>query len=293
MKKLIAIFVSILISSMSNLYADGMKEISERFSKGAAEAVANLIPGEGITEVDIKIETKEEPTFSILGVRDIEKGESSNFFTQFSLRNADYANDGSFVGNFGLGYRMLTLDDSLLLGLNTFYDRDLRRGHERGSVGFEAKALALEFNLNSYHDLSNSVNANGVTEQAIGGIDYRLATQVPYVPWAEFSWTGYEHDADKASTNVKGDIYTLGLALTPNLLLDLALDENHNTEDGDTQSAKFIFVHPPKNNGPTLLDGWGDEFFAKKSMKDELSNKVERNNNLTVEIQGAVIFTKK
>ena len=154
MKKLIAIFVSILISSMSNLYADGMKEISERFSKGAAEAVANLIPGEGITEVDIKIETKEEPTFSILGVRDIEKGESSNFFTQFSLRNADYANDGSFVGNFGLGYRMLTLDDSLLLGLNTFYDRDLRRGHERGSVGFEAKGPVLDANFNSYWGIS-------------------------------------------------------------------------------------------------------------------------------------------
>ena len=294
MRKLIAIFAFLLISSVSNLYADTLENLSARFSESSAEFVSSLIPGEGLTEVDVKIETKQEASFSILGVRDLDKRENSNFFTQFSLRSGDYSTDNRLIGNFGLGYRIVTADDSVMLGVNTFYDRDLRVGNQRGSIGFEAKAAALEFNFNNYLELSNNYNVSGIVEQSLGGMDYRLATQIPFMPWAEFSWTGYKHDADKAKLDIEGDIYTLGMALTPNFLLDLSIDENHNSDDGDTQAAKFTFVHPPINRGATLLDGFtSDEFWRKEPMQNKLSDKVERNNNLIVEIQGAVIFTKK
>jgi len=294
MKKLILCTLFFVLSSASSIYADTMENISAKFGESASEFVAGLIPGEGITEVDFKFEEKNEPTFSILGVRDIDRGESSNFFTQFSLRNGDYSSDSRLILNYGLGYRTLAAGDSILLGVNAFFDRDLLEEHERGSLGFEARAAALEFNLNNYYELSNNKNVDGTVEQIIGGYDYRLATQIPFMPWAKFSWTGYNHHADKASSDVEGDIYTLGMALTPNLLLDLAKDENHGSSDGDTGSAKFTFVHPPMNSGATLLDGFvSDEFWNREPMQDKLSAKVERNNNMIVEIQGSVIFTKK
>ena len=44
MKKLIAIFGLLLISSVSNLYADTMENLAAKFSENAAEFVSSLIP---------------------------------------------------------------------------------------------------------------------------------------------------------------------------------------------------------------------------------------------------------
>ena len=53
-------------------------------------------------------------------------------------------------------------------------------------------------------------------------------------------------------------------------------------------------VIPPRKNKPTLVDGLtSNDMFVKANMEDELSGKVRRNNNLVVEIQGAVIITSK
>ena len=62
----------------------------------------------------------------------------------------------------------------------------------------------------------------------------------------------------------------------------------------DEWNYRVTFVHPPKNNKKTLLDGAvAQEAFIKKNMKDTLKDKVRRNNNLAVEIQGSVIVTSK
>ena len=53
----------------------------------------------------------------------------------------------------------------------------------------------------------------------------------------------------------------------------------------DVNNYKLTFIHPPKNNQPSLLDG----AIAQEALKD----KVRRNNNLAVEIQGSVIITSK
>ena len=231
-------------------------------------------------------------------VRDIDKTESTNFFTQISFVNKDISGVNRYVGNVGLGYRFLTEDKSMMIGFNSFYDADLTEGHKRASLGFEAKASTLEFNLNQYYALTGmqkTINENSASytdEQALGGMDYRFASQMPYMPWAEVSWTGYQIESDKAAENIKGDIYSLGLALTPTLQLDLSKDQG-STGTEDVQGGKLSFIYPPRENKPTLLDGFSDEVWFEESMENKLSQKVERNNNLTVEIQGAVIFTKK
>ena len=278
---------------VSIAFVSNADEILQNISGKISETVAGLIPGEGVTEVNIELKESQEPDFTILGVRDISKNENSNFFTQFSLHNNDVSGDERYIGNLGFGYRFLSDDESMMLGINSFYDRDLTEKHARGSVGFEARGSVLEFNLNQYYSMSNKQTVSGTDEQSLGGIDYKLSSQIPYMPWAKIGWTGYQHEADKATVDTEGDIYSLELALTPSLVLDVAIDES-NHSDGDADSANLSFVYPPKDEKATLLDGFtSDEIWYKESMKNKLSEKVERNNNLVVEVQGTVIITSK
>ena len=185
-----------------------------------------------------------------------------------------------------------------MIGFNSFYDHDLHYGHKRASIGFEARASTLDFNFNQYHALSGMQKVlqrhqtTATEEQSLGGVDYRLASQLPYMPWAEISWKGYQIESDKAIDNIKGDIYSLGLALTPSLQLDLSKNQSTSGEE-DVSGGSLSFIYPPRENKPTLLDGFSDEVWFEESMENKLSQKVERNNNLAVEIQGEVIFTKK
>ena len=288
MKKLLVLLCFTIFILPSNA-AEIMQNISGKIS----EYAASLIPGEGITEVNIEFKDSEEPEFTILGVRDISKTENSNLFTQFSLHNDEISGDERYIYNLGLGYRKLTADESMMYGVNIFYDQDLRVGHSRGSVGFEARGSVLKFNFNEYENITGGKTVNAQTEHVVGGQDYKLSSQVPYMPWARFGWRGYRIEIDKATSVTEGDEYSLEMALNPTLVLELSKDlSNHS--DGDAKSANLSFVYPPRDSKKTLSDGFiSNEMWHKESMKDLLSEKVERNNLLTVEIQGAVIFTKK
>ena len=58
---------------------------------------------------------------------------------------------------------------------------------------------------------------------------------------------------------------------------------------------KLVFVHPPReDNKPSLSEqAISTEKFVKRNMENNLKDKVRRNNNLVVEIQGSVTFTSK
>ena len=296
MKRLLYLFLVVLFAffTLAKLQAaDLANDLTNALSKKISEFASGLIPGEGITEVNIELKDHEEPDFTILGVRDISKTNNSNFFTQFSLHNDDVGGDERYIANLGLGKRFLNSDKSIMYGLNSFIDRDLRRGHTRGSVGFEARAAILEFNYNQYLNLTDRINVEGVNEQPLAGSEYNLNSQIPYMPWAVISWRGYKHYGDMATQSTKGDIYSMELALNPSLQLDLKRDiSNHG--DGNTYGALLSFVYPPRKNKPSLVDGLeSNDMFVKSNMEDKLSSKVKRNNNLVVEVQGAVIITSK
>jgi len=289
------IFLSILtfcLLSFSTLAGDVTSQLLDKASEKISEYTIGLIPGEGYTEFNLEFNEHEEPSFSLLAVRNLVKQENSNFFTQFSLHNDDVSGDERYIANLGFGKRFLNSDKSMMYGFNSFIDRDLKRGHTRGSIGFEARAAMLEFNYNQYLNLTDRIDVAGTNEQALAGNEYNLSSQIPYMPWAKISWRGYKHYADMASQTTKGDIYSMELALNPSLQLDLKRDiSNHG--DGNTYGALFTFVFPPRDK-PSLVDGFiNNDMFVKVNMEDELLSKVRRNNNLVVEVQGAVIITSK
>ena len=287
---IIAIFLG--VNAHADIKGASLNKISEKVSS----TVSNLIPGEGLTEVDVRLRDDNSGNgnyeFKILGVRDILPSDNSNLFTQFSLHTQEINSDKRIIGNLGLGYRFLNSDQSMMFGANTFYDQDLEENHKRVGLGFEAKAAMLDFNYNLYQKATNQLVISGTNEQVLSGQEYNITSQIPYMPWSTFNFQGYRMENEKATQDVKGNIYSLEMALNPSLQFDILKEVSSVDGQEDEWEYMLTFTHPPRENKSTLADGLtSDEAFVKTDMQASLKDKVRRNNNLAVEIQGAITFT--
>ena len=274
---LISIILYLFLTSM--VYAD--------VSKNVSEYVSNLIPGNGHTEVSIDLRENNKPDYSILGVREILELDSGNIFTQFSLFNTEQNNSERIIGNLGIGSRKLLNNDTLMIGMNAFIDQDFNESHKRGSFGFEVRNSVLDFNGNMYRSLQDTTK-----EIILDGWDYRLAGQVPYVHWSKLFINGYEWDG-VLREDIKGMKIGSEMVLTPISILELAYDDKDKKGLEDEWYAKIQFIYPPKNNGPTALDGISDLAWKEnKDMSGELLSKVQRNNKIMIEFKGSSTISR-
>ena len=276
-KTLISIILYLFLTSM--VYAD--------VSKNVSEYVSNLIPGNGHTEVSIDLRENNKPDYSILGVREILEIDSGNIFTQFSLFNTEQNNSERIIGNLGIGSRKLLNNDTLMIGMNAFIDQDFNESHKRGSFGFEVRNSVLDFNGNMYRSLQDTTK-----EIILDGWDYRLAGQVPYVHWSKIFINSYEWDG-VLREDIKGMKIGSEMVLTPISILELAYDDKDKKGLEDEWYAKIQFIYPPKNNGPTALDGISDLAWKEnKDMSGELLSKVQRNNKIMIEFKGSSTISR-
>ena len=270
-------------------------DIGNTVSKKISDFISNLIPGEGITETSIEINDADNDNinFSILGVRNLDKTDDTNFFTQFSLKNEEKNSSGRLTGNLGFGYRSLNEDQSFMHGANAFLDGDIFEGHKRLGLGWESKSSLVDLSTNYYQKLTSMKVVDGTEEKILSGWDYNLTTQVPYHPWVNLNLQGYNWYAEKASVDSKGMVYASEFNISPVTQFNFSLDNSGNAGVEDIYKAEILFTYPPRENIRTMQDGKSDVAFEKENMQAKLTEKVRRNNNLTVEIQGAVIVTSK
>ena len=254
---------------------------AEDFSKKISEYVSNLIPGEGTSEVSIELRENYKPDFSILGVRQLDKTDNENSFIQFSVFNSEKLNKERYIGNFGYGKRYLSNENMMIAGFNTFLDYD-HYGNARASIGGELKNAVLEFSSNYYQKIDNGSS----DEEVLDGYDIHLESQVPFLHWADIFYNSYNWDGvDRA--DIKGTKIGSELILTSHVNLELAYDDKDKKGLEDEWYAKIQFVHPPREDGPTALDGISDTAWNKnKDMSDEMLSKVKRNNKIVVEFKG-------
>jgi len=289
MSKILILTLTFFISTVANADVKG-----QALSK-VSEKISNLIPGEGITEVSLDYNDGDEDqlNFSILGVRDIEATDNSNFFTQFSLMNQEINSSGRIIGNIGLGYRKLYEDKNFMFGANTFYDRDLTEGQDRLGLGIEAKGSILDLTANSYTKISNSEVVNGDREQVLSGWDFNLTSQIPRAPWARINYNGYKWEAEKGSSDQKGNIYSLELDVTNSVEVVASLDKSSLNGVDDETSLSIKYIYPPKEKSMVMSDGLSNDMFEKRNMEQKLKEKVRRRNKMVMEIQGSIIMTKQ
>ena len=266
---------------------------SNSYAKDVSEFFNNLIPGEGLTEASIQINEDDNPDIEILALRDIESTNNSNLFTQFSLHTQETNGHDRLIGNIGLGYRKLSHDKSNVVGVNLFLDNDFNAGHQRGSVGFELKGANLDLTANSYHKITNMEVYKSTEEQVLTGYTINLASQIPYAPWAKINWENYSWKNEKASSDTEGNSLALEAYLSPSVQLELKNDMSDNSGVDDEFTSKLIFIYPPREDGKSMKDGFSNVAFEKENVQKKLKEKVKRNNNLTVEVQGSIIVTSK
>ena len=278
MKKILVTLISFFLITSSN---------ADDLSNKISNIIADLIPGEGDTEVSIDLRENHKPDYSILGVREINKTDSGNFFTQFSLSNTEKRNTERTVGNLGFGQRMLSNDNTMMTGYNVFWDYD-SYGNSRTSLGLEARNAVLDFSGNYYLNTGDGKDE----EKPLEGYDLNLASQVPYMHWADVFVNAYEwFGRDRAG--IRGTKLGSELLLNPNLNLELAFDDKDKKGLEDEWYARVMFVYPPRS-GPSLQDGfisptaWNEE----KDMSGELLSKVKRNNKIVVEFKGTSTISR-
>tara|TARA_Y100000768_G_scaffold294014_1_gene227886 strand:+ start:48 stop:890 length:843 start_codon:yes stop_codon:yes gene_type:complete len=278
MKRILITLITFFVITSSN---------ADDLSNKISNIIADLIPGEGDTEVSIDLRENHKPDYSILGVREIDKTDSGNFFTQFSLSNTEKRNTERTVGNLGFGQRMLSNDNTMMTGYNVFWDYD-SYGNSRTSLGLEARNAVLDFSGNYYLNTGDGKDE----EKPLEGYDLNLASQVPYMHWADVFVNAYEwFGRDRAG--IRGTKLGSELLLNPNLNLELAFDDKDKKGLEDEWYARVMFVYPPRS-GPSLQDGfisataWNEE----KDMSGELLTKVKRNNKIVVEFKGTSTISR-
>ena len=289
MKKILVLILTFFISSAVNA------DVKSKALNKLSSTLENMMPGDGITEVSVDYNDGDEDqlNFSILGVRDIEATDISNLFTQFSLMNQEINSENRIIGNLGFGYRHLLDVNNLMLGANTFYDRDLTDGQSRLGLGVEVKGAIIDLTANSYRKITNSEVVNGDREQVLSGWDYNLSSQLPMAPWARINLNEYKWEAEKGVSDQKGKIYSLELDVTNSVEVIASLDRSALTGVDDESSVKINYTYPPKEKIMVMTEGLSDNFFEKRNMQHELKEKVKRRNKLVMEIQGSVVMTKK
>ena len=283
--KILTIILTLFITTVAN--ADIKGSVLSKVSEKISEYTIGLIPGEGHTEVSIDLREGFKPDYSFLAVRELLKIDSGNIFTQFSLLETEQANEEKIIGNFGLGSRKLLNEKTLLVGLNAFVDNDFSETNRRASMGLELRNSVLDFHSNIYKGLQDSDD-----ERVLDGWDYRLASQVPYLHWSKIFINHYEWDG-VLRDDIKGTKMGSEVILTKSLNLEVAYDDKDKKGLEDEWYAKIQFVHPPRNNGPTAMDGVSQVAWKEnKDMSGELLSKVKRNNKIMIEFKGSATVSR-
>ncbi len=276
--KSLLIFSALILNSYS-------ADISSNISKKISDYVSKIVPGDGYTETSIDLRENHKPDFSILAVRELEKNDNGNFFTQFSLFNTEKNNRERIVGNLGFGKRTLSDDKLMMTGFNGFLDLD-DAGNTRASLGLEARNAVLEFNSNYYLGIADAED-----EKVLDGYDLRLASQIPYLHWADafvnsYAWQGEDRD-DIKGTKLGSEMY-----LSPTFSLEVAFDDKDKAGLEDEWYAKLQFVYPPRD-GATAQDGISDTMWREeKDMSGQLLTKVKRQNKIMIEFKGSSQITR-
>ena len=270
------VFLGILISalSVSHAYADWKTSAKQKgFNKLESALNKNL----DNTEVSIKSTERNKPEFEILTVQPIlDKDNSITFFQGSALR---HDGDRETV-NLGLGHRLLLNDDTLLVGLNAFYDHEFDYSHKRSSIGAEVRSSVFEFNSNMYFAESNErTGKNSNTEEALDGKDFEIGGHVPYIPTWKFFAKQFEFQVPGAN-DYQGQEYSTEI-LIPNTGLTLTTGVKNYDHHNDNWYFEFTYNLGKVNPYAQLIQ---DQAYQLVSMGDKKLEKVRRENVIVKKI---------
>ena len=176
--------------------------------------------------------------------------------------------------NIGLGQRYLSKDESILFGLNAFYDYEFDYEHQRFSIGAEIKSSILDLNYNQYFAQSSSKKGkNGKDEEAIDGYDVEIGAHLPYIPSMKAYLKAFDFEVPGGNDFQGLEFSTL--FKVPNSGLSFEIGHTDYDNHNDQSFINLRYSNSIKNPGTSLFSS---EAFERISMKDRMYEKVRREN---------------
>ena len=240
--------------------------------------------------VEISFSTKEgnKPTTGILVVAPLSDQEDvqNTLFTQVSA----FYTDNRTTLNAGLGYRRLVSDNTLMLGMNAFYDHEFPYDHGRYSIGLEARTTVGEINANMYQATTKwKTGKNGQQERALDGWDIEAGLPLPYMNWATVFVKRYEWSGEDGAKDIKGNDLQLRayVPIIPGLEIEAGRTFKDDAKDANYFTASYNITEAFSNKPKQPIQWFNDTAYKLESMEDRRYEKVRRNNIIVKQIGGA------
>ena len=220
--------------------------------------------------LDTGTKTKSE-IISTLRLRETANG---FLFSQASV--VDF--DDRTTANLGLGYRNINDSDTLIVGINGFYDYELDAKHRRTGVGVEYLTSLAEFRYNSYSAQSKTRLYKGINETALDGNDYKLTANLPYFYASDLYYKRAKWK-DGSSYKVTQKEWGLTAEIIPNVTMAVARQQTNSGKRSSTASIAYaIPLGGPAPAPREMQDGsWSAQL---KPIRDQLYKPVERENRI-------------
>ena len=225
------------------------------------------------TDFTIKSIENNKPEIGILTLKPLIDTDNGLTFFQGSF----FTHDGDRETlNLGFGRRIFSNDDSVMFGLNAFYDHELGYDHQRTSLGAEIRSSILELNSNHYFALSNSrTGKDNVKEEVADGYDIEIGAHIPYVPTAKFFTKYFEYDVP-GGLDYEGLEYSSKIGV-PNSGIDFEIGFKDYANNG-SEDEWFFNLTFSLNRINADRNFIINEAFERVSMKDKKYEKVRREN---------------
>ena len=249
-------------------------DLENSAKKKAANSITNFLQNNlSNTEASITGTERNKPEFEILTVQPLLNNNQNVTFMQGSALRHD--GDRETV-NLGLGHRVLTNDESIMFGVNAFYDHEFDYDHGRASLGAEVKSSILEFNSNMYfRDSDSQTGKNNKSEETADGYDYELGSHVPYIPTWKFFVKQFEWDM-KNQKDLEGLEYSTELFVpSTGLTFSAGVSDYSNHKDNWFMGLTYNFSKVDSSSSFIKKNA-----YEKVSMSDQMLTKVRRENKI-------------
>lgn len=250
------------------------------------------------TEVSVDAARGGAPTFSIETVQPLyqSNGKQNTVFTQLRASSNDRFGERRNTFNFGIGDRWLLADNTVLAGLNLFYDYESKYRLKRWSLGGDLRWNAFDLYANKYYGVSNWTTTNlGAEEKPLSGYDVDLAAQIPYMPWAKVHMMHYQWNKERTAKDLVGNKLSLEGALSPNFTLELGrnFDSSYSTQSGNFMMVRYRWDGSDSKQPNAMKQLIAANAFDARDMSEHTLDRVRRTNTIVVERSaGGVVIAR-
>ena len=269
--------------------ADALKrEVASSITNSVQTRLKTLAPA---WDIEFTAGENAKPEVEVSTVRPIDglTVDRTTTFWQGSLLNYNGGNITTL--NLGLGQRYLSKDESLLAGINLFYDHEFPKNHQRASLGAELKSAAFELSANYYKAISKwKIGNNNQKERALNGYDLEIGGQIPFIPSAKVFLKQFKWDALQNAADLKGKAYSLELdhLLPGGFKLTAGRRDFDTGRDEDFAKLSYqIKIGEEQNDRQSKF--FSNRMFSDASVANRRLEKVRRTNKIIKQTAGFTV----